>query len=157
VVLALGEAGAEVVAVIGRTLPRARAAAALAGAAGRVGRLEDVGDVDVVVNATPVGMGAVRQLRPDEASAARLPLDLDPARLGPGQLVVDLVYAPAVTPLIEAARKQGAVAVNGLGMLIHQAALQFRLWTGEEAPLEAMSAAGLAALARQEGPDQPGH
>ncbi len=62
--------------------------------------------------------------------------------------MVDLVYAPAVTPLLEAARARGATAVNGLGMLIHQAALQFRLWTGEEPPLEVMSAAALSALTR---------
>jgi shikimate dehydrogenase len=154
VVLALGQAGAASVVVIGRTPDRARAAATLAGPAGRVGRLEDLSDAEVVVNATPVGMDAVRPLRPNGGEPG-LPLDLDPGRLGRGQLVVDLVYSPAVTPLLDAARKQGAIAVNGLGMLIHQAAHQFRLWTGEAAPLEAMSAAGLAALARQEGRNQP--
>jgi shikimate dehydrogenase len=74
---------------------------------------------------------------------------LDDSRLGPGQLVVDLIYAPAVTPLLEKARQRGAQAVNGLGMLIHQAALQFRLWTGEDPPLEVMSAAAMAALAHR--------
>jgi shikimate dehydrogenase len=151
VVLAVAQAGAASVVVIGRTPDRARAAATLAGPVGRVGRLEDVGDAEVVVNATPVGMDAVRPLRPEDGGELGLPLDLDLGRLGPGQLVVDLVYSPAVTPLLDAARKQGAVAVNGLGMLIHQAAHQFRLWTGEAPPLEAMSAAGLAALARDEG------
>jgi shikimate dehydrogenase len=41
--------------------------------------------------------------------------------------------------------------VNGLGMLIHQAAHAFRLWTGEEAPLEVMSAAALATLSHRTG------
>jgi shikimate dehydrogenase len=68
--------------------------------------------------------------------------------LGPGQLVVDLVYHPALTPLVETARARGAAAANGLGMLIHQAAHAFRLWTGEDPPLEVMSAAALAELAR---------
>ncbi len=72
---------------------------------------------------------------------------LDPARLRPGQLVVDLVYHPLRTPLLVAARQRGAVAVTGIGMLIHQAAHAFRLWTGEDPPLEVMSAAALAALA----------
>ena len=76
-------------------------------------------------------------------------LPLDPAHLGPGQLVVDLVYDPAITPLIDAARARGAAVANGLGMLIHQAAHAFRLWTGEDPPLELMSAAALAELARR--------
>ena len=153
VILALGQAGAESVVVIGRTPERARAAATLAGGAGRVGDLDDIGDAEVIVNATPVGMDTVRPLRPLEGAVRpALPLELDSAKLGAGQLVVDLIYSPAVTPLIDAARRRGAVAVNGLGMLIHQAAHQFRLWTGEEAPLEAMSAAGLAALV----PHHPG-
>jgi shikimate dehydrogenase len=156
VILALGRAGAASVTVIGRTPARAQAAAALAGPAGLVGRLEDVSDADVVVNATPVGMETVVPLRPGDEGTAQLPLDLDPSRLGAGQMVVDLIYAPAVTPLLAAARRQGAVAVNGLGMLIHQAAHQFRLWTGEQAPLEAMSAAGLAALSHAEAPGQTG-
>ena len=66
-------------------------------------------------------------------------LPVDPATLGPGQLVVDLVYHPAVTPLVDAARARGAAAANGLGMLIHQAAHAIRLWTGEDPPLEVMS------------------
>jgi shikimate dehydrogenase len=63
--------------------------------------------------------------------------------------VADLVYQPIRTPFVEAARARGAVAVNGLGMLIHQAALSFRLWTGEDPPLEVLSAAALAELARR--------
>jgi shikimate dehydrogenase len=134
VVLALADAGAAHVVVAGRTPENVARAAALAGDRGRVGTVEEAGDVDLVVNATPVGMGGNRDL------------PLDPTRLGPGQVVVDLVYHPLVTPLVEAARARGAVAVNGLGMLIHQAALAFRLWTGEDPPLEVMSAAALGAL-----------
>jgi shikimate dehydrogenase len=148
VVLALGRAGAASVVVVGRTPWRVEAAAALAGAVGRAGRPEDVSGAEVLVNATPVGMGGPRPLRPG-GSPLVLPLDVEPTRLGPGQLVVDLIYAPAVTPLMDAARSRGAVAVNGLGMLIHQAAHQFRLWTGEDAPLEAMSAAAMAAVAHR--------
>ena len=136
VVLALVEAGATEVVVAGRTPEKVAAAAALAADRGRVGTVEDAGDVDLVVNATPLGMGGDPSL------------PIAPDRLAPGQVVADLVYSPLVTPLLEAARARGVVAVNGLGMLIHQAALAFRLWTGEDPPLEVMSAAALGALAR---------
>src|SRR5438067_5306459 len=155
VVLALAGAGAAAVTVVGRTPAAVEAAAALAGAAGRAGTMDEVDGADLVVNATPVGM-AGRTGRDGEGEGAEgaLPLELDPARLGPGQLVADLVYAPAVTPLIEAARARGAIAVNGLGMLVHQAGRQFHLWTGNVAPLEAMSAAALSAIAAPSD-DQP--
>jgi shikimate dehydrogenase len=51
---------------------------------------------------------------------------------------------------VAAARAKGVAAVNGIGMLIHQAALAFELWTGEKAPLEAMSAAALSGLASRD-------
>ena len=140
VVKALGDAGAAEVVVVNRTPARAEKAALLAGGVGRVGTVEEAGGAELVVNATPVGMG-VTGLHPA--------VPVDPDRLGPGQLVVDLVYFPPVTPLVEAARARGAAAVNGLGMLIHQAAHAFCLWTGEDPPLAAMSAAALAELARE--------
>lgn len=145
VVLALAGAGVASVAVVGRRPEAAAAAAGLAGPRGRVVGIDAVDDADLIVNATPVGMSGVVRLDGSPALRA-LPLGLSPSRLGPGQLVVDLVYAPALTPLLDAARRRGAHAANGLGMLIHQAALQFRLWTGADPPLEAMSAAALAAL-----------
>jgi shikimate dehydrogenase len=148
VALALGNAGASSVTVVGRRPEMAAATASLAGPAGRVGLVSDASDASIIINATPVGMGKVVAIHRSAGSDEEaLPLGLDPASLGSGQLVVDLIYAPAVTPLLEAAKHRGAEAVNGLGMLIHQAALQFRLWTGEDAPLEAMSAAAVAAVA----------
>ena len=134
VVAALADAGAREVAVVNRSADRARAAAALAGDRGRVVGTEAVDDADLVVNATPVGMGG------DGA----LPLDAD--RLGAGQVVADLVYEPLETPLLVAARARGAVPVTGIGMLVHQAAHAFRAWTGEDPPVEVMSAAVVAAL-----------
>jgi shikimate dehydrogenase len=124
--------------VVNRTPDRAAAAAALAGAAGRVGAATDAAEADLVVNATPLGMWG-----------GDTELPLDPATLGAGQLLVDLVYHPAVTPLVEAARARGAAATNGLGMLIHQAAHAIRIWTGEDPPLEVMSAAAVGELARR--------
>ncbi|MDQ1394775.1 MAG: shikimate dehydrogenase [Acidimicrobiaceae bacterium] len=129
VVLALAEAGAEV-AVVGRTPSRVEAAAQLGGRAGDWG---DVSGAALVVNATPVGMTT------GGMTTGGLPVE--PALLGAGQVVVDLVYRPAVTELMTEARARGAVAHNGLGMLIHQAARQFELWTGSGAPLAIMRAA----------------
>lgn len=146
VVLALAEAGAAAVVVVARRDEAARDAAALAGPVGRAGTAAEADGCDLVVNATPVGMGDVLIDLPDGRSG---PLPVPAERLGPGQLVADLVYQPIRTPLVEEAKRRGAAAVNGVGMLIHQAALSFRLWTGEEPPLEVLSAAAVAELARR--------
>lgn len=124
VVLALAEAGASEVVVVARRPEQAARAARLAGAVARVGMAADVADADLVVNATPVG--------------DQLPLGVRADELGPGQLVVDLLYAPATTVLMGAAEARGAATANGLGMLVHQAALSFRLWTGADMPLDAV-------------------
>jgi shikimate dehydrogenase len=141
VIRALGAAGADAVVVINRSPGPAEQAARLAGPAGRVGRPEEATDVDVVINATPLGMGVVVTQAGEPE-----PMPLDPTSLAVGQVLVDLIYHPAVTPVAEAAKARGVRTVNGLGMLIHQAAHAFRTWTNEEPPLEAMSAAALAAL-----------
>ena len=137
VVKVLADAGATEVVVVNRTPERAEAVAALAGARGRVGVAAEAEAADLVVNATPVGMAGA-------AAAGDLPVD--PVHLGSGQLVVDLVPNPAITPLVEAARARGAVAINGLGMVVHQAAIAFRQWTGEDPPLAVMSAAAVVHL-----------
>lgn len=130
VVRALAGAGAAEVVVVNRTPAAGERAAALAGSIGRLGTELDVGDADLVVNATPLGMGA---------RAGELPCD--PGRLrGAGQVVVDLVYDPLETAWLAAARTAGATTVDGLGMLVRQAAHAFTLWTGIEAPVEAMRA-----------------
>ena len=135
VVHALGDASAADIVVVNRTTARAEAAVAMAGEVARVGSAEDARDADLVVNATPVGM--------DGHSLA-----VDARHFRAGQLVVDLVYHPAITPLVKAARDAGAGAANGLGMLVHQAGHQLRTWTGKEPPLAVMAAAARAALAR---------
>jgi shikimate dehydrogenase len=129
VVWALAEAGAAAVVVVpGRDRARAERTAALAGALGRVGEAGEAAGADIVVNATPIGLDG----GPD--------LAVDPALLGPGQVVVDLVPRPT-TALLGAAGARGARPVDGLGMLVHQAALAFRLWTGCDPPLDVMRAA----------------
>lgn len=134
-ILALAEAGAASVTVVNRTEARGAAAAALAGTAGRRGDVEAIADAALVVKATPVGMPTPEATGAGDEGAAL------GGRCGAGQLVVDLVYHPAVTPFLEAARAAGATTRNGLGMLVHQAAAQVGLWTREPPPLEAMWAA----------------
>lgn len=134
VVRALGAAGAADVAVINRTESRAEAAAALAGPVGRVGRAAaDIPAADLVVNATPAGMGV------DAA------MPCDPGPLHKGQVAVDLIYEPLETPWLAALRAGGVEAHNGLSMLVYQAAAAFELWTGADAPVEVMRQAALAA------------
>ena len=72
---------------------------------------------------------------------------LDSAYIPAGGTVFDLVYNPAETPLLKAAKEKGAKTVSGLGMLVYQAAESFRLWTGQDADTEKMLAAGREALA----------
>lgn len=130
VIDALARGGAAEVAVIARTPARAEAAAALGGPAGRVGTVADVATAELVVQATPVGMGVAASDSP-----------IDGAQFGPGQLVVDLVYHPRVTRVLEEAAARGARTANGLGMLVHQAALAVELWTGHRPPVALMEAA----------------
>ena len=143
VIAALAGAGAAEVVVVNRTPDRAVRAAALAGRAGRVGVADDARGCDLVVNATPLGMEGVPSRHggaPSSGAPAGRPTawPVDPPLLGRGQMVVDLVYHPAVTPWMAAARARGAVVANGVGMLVHQAALQLAAWTGHEVPVEAM-------------------
>lgn len=133
VVDALGRSGASDIAIVNRTADKAAAAAALSPAA-RVGDVEDVRAADIVVNATSVGM-----------ASTDLPFEL--TLLRGGQVVADLVYHPLETALLAAARSVGCTVVDGLGMLVHQAVLQQRLWTGiapDPAPMRAAAESALA-------------
>jgi shikimate dehydrogenase len=97
-----------------------------------------VADADIVVNATPIGMGPAGQ--GNDATP------IAPAALRTGLVVADLVYHPLETPLLAAARGAGARVVDGLGMLVHQAALQVERWSGQPAPVAAMRRAVHLAL-----------
>jgi shikimate dehydrogenase len=70
-----------------------------------------------------------------------------PSPIGPGQLLFDVVYRPWPTPFAAAAQAAGAEVIGGLELLVQQAARQVELWTGRAAPVEAMRAAGEAAMA----------
>ncbi|HWE56511.1 MAG TPA: shikimate dehydrogenase [Acidimicrobiales bacterium] len=150
--LALAGAGAQVT-VVGRRADATVSCAELAGGRHVVvgaaeptsepgsGLRDAVTECELLVNATPVGM----------AGQPGLPFGLDPDWLRKKPFVADLIYAPATPPLLMAARSVGAPGCNGLGMLIHQAARQFEMWTGRPAPLEAMSAAAVATLTHHDG------
>jgi shikimate dehydrogenase len=139
VTLALADAGAASVTVVNRTAARAVDVAALAGPVGRVGATGAAAlaaDAALVVNATPVGM--------EGSGAAGDGWLIAPSLLHAGQVVADLVYAPRPTPWLAAAAEAGATTVDGLGMLVHQAAAQLELWTGLPAPVDVMWQAAVA-------------
>lgn len=141
VVVGLATAGAAEVIVVNRTVDRAEAAAALV-PVGRVGTARDAVTAEILVNGTSVGMGT------EAWDDLALPLSVEDLRTGlrPGQVVADLVYQPVETPLLRLAAACGAVAVDGRGMLVHQAARAFTIWTGQPAPVEVMAAAMAAGL-----------
>lgn len=85
-------------------------------------------DADLVVQTTSLGMS------PKVYETVPLPF----ASFRPGQVASDLVYNPVETLFLKKARLAGAVTVSGLGMLLHQGALAFELWTGVSAPLAVM-------------------
>lgn len=87
-----------------------------------------LGEIDLLVNATSVGM------KGEDA-----PIAIDALR--PGAAVLDCVYAPGGTKLSNAARARGFASVPGEAMLLHQGARAFALWTGKPAPVAAMRAA----------------
>lgn len=82
---------------------------------------------DLIVNATPVGM---------EAGVKDVPIPVD--ILTSDHAVMDIVYASEPTPLLVAAHGRGAVVIDGVEMLVQQAARAFELWTGRAAPIDLM-------------------
>lgn len=93
------------------------------------------GGYDLVVNTTAVGLRG-------EDPFEHLPLS--PRGFGAEQVVVDMVYRPEGSRLLAAAEAAGATAVDGIEVLVQQGALSLAIWTGREAPLEAMRAAARA-------------
>lgn len=93
---------------------------------------------DIIINATPIGLGPQDpELVPEEwiprAGAKKI-------------FFMDLIYNPAVTPFLKIARKKGHRTLNGLGMLLYQGARALELWTGRKAPVSVMRRALLNAL-----------
>lgn len=84
--------------------------------------------VDLVVNATSLGLQA----------ADALPFAVEQFDLAQARAVYDMVYRPAETALLQAAKAAGCRTANGLGMLLYQGARALEIWTGQGAPVEIM-------------------
>jgi shikimate dehydrogenase len=121
IVYGLLERGVEIV-LVNRTSAHAQALAAHFGAGVRPVRFGELdhalADADLLVNATSLGMQGAP------------PLDIRIGALKPGAIVHDIVYAPLETGLLKAARARGHPVVDGLGMLLHQAAPAFERFFG---------------------------
>lgn len=87
-------------------------------------RITDLKDVDIVINATPIGLKDTD------------PSPIDVSLLTGDKVVCDLIYKD--TFLLRSARQRGCKTLNGLGMLLYQGVLAFEIWTGMKAPVEVM-------------------
>jgi shikimate dehydrogenase len=85
-------------------------------------------EIDVLINATSLGL----------KSADALPLDETQFSFKKTRAVYDMIYRPAETKLLAVAKNFGCQTANGLGMLLHQGAKAFEIWTGKTAPLDVM-------------------
>lgn len=123
----LAQAGAARISVVNRTPERGLALVELlqqhAGVAVDyvpwTGKYAVPAETDLLVQATSIGMNDPE---------ARLPVSFKKAR--PEMVAADVVFNPAETPLLELARKHGCRVLDGLGMVVHQGAICFKLWTG---------------------------
>lgn len=125
VVVALLDAGAPEIRLANRTRERAEALAVqIGGDSARVvpweQRTDALADAALLVNTTTLGM------------TGQAALDLDLQRLPESACVTDIVYAPLETPLLLQAKARGNRAVDGIGMLLHQARPGFKAWFGED-------------------------
>jgi shikimate dehydrogenase len=147
IVSALDRAGAGSIVIVNRTRSKAADVARLAPITGRVAADApscELATADLIVNATSVGFGGSA----DDPAA----LPFDPSVIHCEHLVADLVYHPLDTALLRSARERGARTFDGLGMLVHQAALQQHLWLGHTPDVRVMRAAAEAELARRAAP-----
>lgn len=125
VMFALASLGVESISVMARDMAKAQTMFDQIGYAGKaIPMMREAPVTDLLVNCSPLGM------------TGQAPLDLDIAALGEGATVYDIVYAPLETPLLASARALGLKAIDGLEMLIGQAALAFDFFFDAPAPRE---------------------
>ena len=93
-------------------------------------------NADILINATPVGMFPKINETP-----------IDKHKLKPNMIVFDTIYNPIETKLLKEAKAQGCKTINGLSMFVHQAAAQFKLWTGQMPSVETIEAIAYKHLA----------
>lgn len=138
IAFSLSKAGARLT-IANRTVPRAKALASTIGQklgmevkVASLNRAELTGalkNADVLINATSVGMSPKAGQTLVSASMMHR-----------GLVVYDIVYEPLLTKLLREARRAGGRTIDGLGMLVHQGALAFEIWTGKRAPIKVMEA-----------------
>ena len=90
--------------------------------------MEIPSDTDILINATSIGFSPNVTDKPD----------IDYTTITPEMCVCDVIFNPAETIFLKSAPENGAKTITGLGMLVQQAALNFTLWTGVEAPVDVM-------------------
>jgi shikimate dehydrogenase len=141
-VAALTDLGFRRILIANRTLERGLALVELARSLGTSAEALDLEEgrwraieCGVVVNATPIGMYPDTGVTPLVAEEMRR-----------GMIILDLVYNPPRTRLLEEAEKAGAVPISGLDVLVYQGAEAFRLWTNMDPPIEVMRRAVVKAL-----------
>ncbi len=147
VAYALAERGARSVTILGRTKTRAESIAKdftprFTDVTFNVSPLtegleREIERAKLVVNCTPVGMAHAE---------ATLPVPLEALPFREDHIFYDLVYNPQRTPLMTCSSKRNARTLGGLGMLVHQGAKAFEIWTGKKAPLDVMHKAALEYL-----------
>lgn len=116
--------------IFNRTRERAESLAGDLSASVRVGSIDDLASTryDIIMNCTSVGMTG----GPDPEG---VPLNLQAESIQGAMIVFETIYSPEETPLVKLARSRGANVVTGKHMFLRQAAMQFTLWTGLEAPM----------------------
>jgi shikimate dehydrogenase len=135
IVFSLARSGASDIAIVNRSAENAQSAASLVKLA-RVGSTRDIASSSILINATSVGMG--NQESP-----------ISPDHLHAKLTVLDVVYFPLETAFLRDARRAGAAAVDGLEMLVQQAALQQVAWFGRMPDIGVMRNAALEELRRR--------
>jgi shikimate dehydrogenase len=131
----LALAGAQQITIVNRSTERGKGLTELlqtntpvkAGFIPWQGRYSIPEDTDILVNATSIGLPPMSNEKPD----------IDYGSIHAGTVVCDVIPAPT-TPFLQEAHRRGAKAIDGLGMLVYQGAIGFKLWTGRDAPVEAM-------------------
>ncbi len=131
----VGLAGAAEITVVNRSEPRGQELADLLNNQAHLparfvkweGNYEVPPETEVLINATSIGLGD---------GDARLPLAI--ATLEPDMVVADVIFNPPDTRLIRDARQRGCQTLDGLGMLVNQAVIAFKIWTGKDADAEVM-------------------
>ena len=138
ILLALVRGGVESIVIANRTLERAGELSRLSydnGVASEAISIsgdalnEAANSADLIVNCTSLGMSHGPDQLGSPMSAAQIPATA---------IVNDLVYTPMLTPMLKEAAKAGATALGGLHMLIYQGVLSFKMWTGQDPPVDVM-------------------